>query len=224
MEEINKHHFFTKKYSYSWVAGHFLLLNLSIILVTCFVWTPTFLKMSHYTCKERLLIVNTYSKNRKNCTVTMRQELHISHSTLQRILIIKDLHLRSYKIQRRYFCQLAQHDIDDAFQIKIIFIDETHFHLYGFVNKHNYQLPLLIHGHNDGASWLSMAIAYMAIAFNGVVRPRTRNNGNCNNFSARVISICEIQSSMLANIFQHFVTPIHTSQRNHPIKFLQNFF
>lgn len=78
------------------------------------------------------------------------QELNIHRSTLQRILK-KDLHLHAYKIQltqqlqpndhrqRRNFTNwiFEQLQTDDEFHNKIIFSDEAHFHLNGFVNKQN---------------------------------------------------------------------------------------
>lgn len=78
------------------------------------------------------------------------QQLHISTSTLQRILT-KDLHLRAYKIQlvqelkptdhskRRAFVNwmLEKKEENDEFFSEIILSDEAHFHLGGFVNKQN---------------------------------------------------------------------------------------
>lgn len=78
------------------------------------------------------------------------QELNISRSTMQRILV-KDLHLHAYKVQlvqeikpsdhaqRREFADwvLEHHQINADFSKKIIFSDEAHFQLDGYVNKHN---------------------------------------------------------------------------------------
>lgn len=78
------------------------------------------------------------------------QELNITRPTLQRILT-KDLYLHAYKIQltqeikprdhaqRRGFVDwvLEHHEIDADFSKKIIFSDEAHFQLNGYVNKQN---------------------------------------------------------------------------------------
>lgn len=91
------------------------------------------------------------------------QQLQISRSTTQRILT-KDLHLHPYKIQltqelkptdhgqRRQFVEwlLEQNELDADFSKKIIFTDEAHFHLSGFVNKQNCRIwgsenPHVIH-------------------------------------------------------------------------------
>lgn len=78
------------------------------------------------------------------------QELHLTPSTLHRILT-KDLNLHAYKVQltqelkpadhlqRRQYSQWMHemHAADDHFTRKIIFSDEAHFHLSGFVNKQN---------------------------------------------------------------------------------------
>lgn len=78
------------------------------------------------------------------------QELNMSVSTVQRILR-QDLHLHPYKIQltqelkptdhrqRREFVEwlLLRQNADADFHKKIIFSDEAHFHLSGFVNKQN---------------------------------------------------------------------------------------
>lgn len=77
-------------------------------------------------------------------------ELNITRPSLQRILT-KDLHLHAYKIQltqelkprdhaqRRGFVDwvLEHHQIDADFSRKIIFSDEAHFQLNGYVNKQN---------------------------------------------------------------------------------------
>lgn len=78
------------------------------------------------------------------------QELQISRSSLQRILT-KDLHLHAYKVQitqelkprdhgqRREFVEwiIDRQNRDADFSNKIIFSDEAHFHLDGFVNRQN---------------------------------------------------------------------------------------
>ncbi|KAK0166333.1 hypothetical protein PV328_004759 [Microctonus aethiopoides] len=78
------------------------------------------------------------------------QELGISRSSLQRILT-KDLHLHDYKIeltqeldpsdhtQRREFVEwiMEQQQLNTDFSNKIIFSNEAHFHLDGFVNRQN---------------------------------------------------------------------------------------
>lgn len=75
------------------------------------------------------------------------QELDLSYSTTQRILT-KDLHLHAYKIQitqelkpadhlkRRVFANWMR-EKDADFSKKIVFSDEAHFHLSGYVNKQN---------------------------------------------------------------------------------------
>jgi len=78
------------------------------------------------------------------------QELNMSVSSVHRILR-RDLHLHLYKIQlaqelkpidhrqRREFVEwlLLQQNADADFHSKIIFSDEAHFYLSGFVNKQN---------------------------------------------------------------------------------------
>lgn len=91
------------------------------------------------------------------------QQLAIPRSTMQRILK-NDLHLNAYKIQltqelkpcdhlkRREFVSwiLGKRETDGDFSHKIIFSDEAHFHLNGYVNKQNSRLwgtenPRIIH-------------------------------------------------------------------------------
>ncbi|XP_075149038.1 uncharacterized protein LOC142222673 [Haematobia irritans] len=78
------------------------------------------------------------------------QQLHLSRSSLMNIMH-KDLHLHAYKVQlsqelkpldhskhrewAEWFQEMAT--VDDQFSKKIIFSDEAHFHLSGFVNKQN---------------------------------------------------------------------------------------
>lgn len=78
------------------------------------------------------------------------QQLDLSRSTVQRILT-KDLHLHAYKIQltqtlkpadhgqRREFCNwvLSMQQDNPDFAAQIIFSDEAHFQLNGYVNKQN---------------------------------------------------------------------------------------
>lgn len=78
------------------------------------------------------------------------QELGLSKSSVHRILKI-DLHLHPYKVQLRQELKITDHrirrafagwalnqlDEDDQFFKKIIFSDEAHFHLNGYVNKQN---------------------------------------------------------------------------------------
>lgn len=78
------------------------------------------------------------------------QQLGISTTSLQRILK-KDLHMHPYKIQltqylkptdhlkRRNFAEwiLTKQEEDNNFAKRIIFSDEAHFHLCGFVNRQN---------------------------------------------------------------------------------------
>jgi hypothetical protein len=78
------------------------------------------------------------------------QELGLSRSSTHRILRI-DLHLHPYKVQLRQQLKVHDHrqrrefaawalehlDEDENFFQKIIFSDEAHFHLNGYVNKQN---------------------------------------------------------------------------------------
>lgn len=78
------------------------------------------------------------------------QELGLSRSSTHRILRI-DLHLHPYKVQLRQQLRVGDHqqrrtfaawalnqlDEDGQFFKKIIFSDEAHFHLEGYVNKQN---------------------------------------------------------------------------------------
>ena len=69
------------------------------------------------------------------------QQLGIPRSTMQRI-VTKDLHLHAYKIQltqRREFVNwvLENKKLDGNFSTKIIFSDEAHFQLDGYVNTQN---------------------------------------------------------------------------------------
>jgi hypothetical protein len=91
------------------------------------------------------------------------QQLDIPRSTMQRILT-KDLHLHAYKIQltqelkptdhvhRREFVNwvLENQKVDGNFSKKIIFSDEAHFQLDGYVNTQNCRIwgtenPRVIH-------------------------------------------------------------------------------
>jgi hypothetical protein len=90
--------------------------------------------------------------------------LAIPRSTLQRILKKKDLHLHAYKLQltqelaptdhlkRRGSVNwmLGNQKVDGNFSKKIIFSDEVHFQLNGYVNKQNCRIwgtekPRVIH-------------------------------------------------------------------------------
>lgn len=78
------------------------------------------------------------------------QQLNISRTSLMRILN-KDLNLHAYKVQltqelkptdhfkRRQYAEwlVEQTEVNGDFTKKIIFSDEAHFHLCGFVNKQN---------------------------------------------------------------------------------------
>ena len=78
------------------------------------------------------------------------QQLDIPRSIMQRILT-KDLHLHAYKIQlmqelkptdhlqRQEFVNwmLENQGMDENFSMKLIFSDEAHFQLDGYVNKQN---------------------------------------------------------------------------------------
>lgn len=91
------------------------------------------------------------------------QELNLSRGTLHNILK-KDLNLHAYKVQlvqelkptdhgkRRQFVEwvIAAEQQNEGFIKNIIFSDETHFHLNGFVNKQNCRIwenenPEIIH-------------------------------------------------------------------------------
>ncbi|OAD53117.1 hypothetical protein WN48_10746 [Eufriesea mexicana] len=87
----------------------------------------------------------------KNPRISIRhrsQELDISKSSLQRILM-KDLHLPIYKVeltqelkstdhaQSREFIEWIAKQVNADFSNKIIFSDEAHFHLDGFVIRQN---------------------------------------------------------------------------------------
>lgn len=100
---------------------------------------------------ENIAAVSASVTEHPNTSIRHRaQELNIHRSTLQGILK-KDLHLYAYKIQltqelkpadhgqRRNFANwiLEQQQVDDAFPNKIIFSDEAHFHLNGYVNTQN---------------------------------------------------------------------------------------
>lgn len=78
------------------------------------------------------------------------QQLHLTRSSLMNIMH-KDLHLHAYKVQLTQELKPSDHNqrrewsewwqematVDDQFSKKIIFSDEAHFHLSGFVNKQN---------------------------------------------------------------------------------------
>ena len=78
------------------------------------------------------------------------QQLDIPSSLLHRILH-KDLHMQAYKIQLMHNLKPADHgrgrrfvdwvlerlEVDNNFAKRIIFNDEVHFHLNGFVEKQN---------------------------------------------------------------------------------------
>lgn len=100
---------------------------------------------------ENIAAVETSVANDPNQSIPRRsQELGIAQTTLRRILR-KDLGLHPYKIQltqelkpmvnlkRRTFSDLALEKmrLDDQFHRKIIFSDEAHFWLNGFVKKQN---------------------------------------------------------------------------------------
>lgn len=88
--------------------------------------------------------------NPRTSTRQRSQQLNISRTSLRRILH-KDLGLFAYKVQltqelkqndhplryRFSVWALEQLEIDDNFAQKIIFSDEAHFHLGGYVNKQN---------------------------------------------------------------------------------------
>jgi len=95
-------------------------------------------------------VAESVNDNPSTSTRHRAQELDISRTSLQRILT-KDLRLRPYKIQlvrqlkphdhtmRFRFAEWAQERLveDDHFYRKIVFSDEVHFHLVGYVHKQN---------------------------------------------------------------------------------------
>ncbi|KZC08620.1 hypothetical protein WN55_11275 [Dufourea novaeangliae] len=100
---------------------------------------------------ENIAAVRASVQNEPNQSIPRRsQELGICQTTLWRILL-KDLHLHPYKIkltqelkpldhlQRRNFSDfvLQKFEENPEFHKKIIFSDEAHFWLNGFVNKQN---------------------------------------------------------------------------------------
>lgn len=94
---------------------------------------------------RRSVASNPRTAVRRRC-----QELEMSKSTLQTALK-KDLHLHPFKLQvtqkleirdystREHFANqvLQQQELDPMFARKIIFSDEAHFHIDGFINKQN---------------------------------------------------------------------------------------
>ena len=95
-------------------------------------------------------VAESVRDNPSTSTRHRSQELNISRTSLQRILT-KDLGLTPYKIQlvqelkpndhpmRFQFAQWAEERLmeDEHFYRKVIFSDEAHFHLGGYVNKQN---------------------------------------------------------------------------------------
>jgi len=101
--------------------------------------------------KETIAAVERSTKEDQNESIRHRaQELDLCPATLWKILR-KDLGLRAYKIQlvqelkpldhgaRRTFGEWAEEQIaaDQNFHKKILFTDEAHFWLHGYVNKQN---------------------------------------------------------------------------------------
>lgn len=100
---------------------------------------------------ENIAAVEQSVRERPSTSIRHRaQELHLSRSTTHRILR-KDLALKPYKVQlaqqlkpidhpkRLRFANWAEDRLaeDGEFYRKIIFSDEAHFHLGGYVNKQN---------------------------------------------------------------------------------------
>lgn len=100
---------------------------------------------------ENIAIVNDSVTVSPTRSIRRRsQQLNLSSTSLQRILS-KDLHMHAYKVQltqevkptdhgrRRQFADwiLARQAGDMNFVNRIIFSDEAHFHLNGYVNKQN---------------------------------------------------------------------------------------
>lgn len=126
-------------------------------IVEKFETTGSVIDVKHSTRYRRGRSVQNVSRVRDSVAVNPKtsirrrsQELAIPRSTMQRILT-KDLHMHAYKIhltqqllptdhrQRREFVRwvMEQQEVDIDFPDKIIFSDEAHFHLDGFVNKQN---------------------------------------------------------------------------------------
>ena len=97
---------------------------------------------------ENIVAVSENVREQPNTSIRHRsRQLGISYDTVQRLLM-GDLHLHAYKIQltqqlkpldhlqRRRFVNWVLEKGDD-FSSKIIFSDEAHFHLGGYVNKQN---------------------------------------------------------------------------------------
>jgi len=101
--------------------------------------------------RENIAAVSDSVRDNPSTSIRHRsQQLDLSYTTMQRILT-KDLHLHAYKIQltqelkpadheqRRIFVDwmLENHQLNENFSNKIIFSDEAHFQLNGYVNKQN---------------------------------------------------------------------------------------
>jgi len=111
-------------------------------------------------------------------TSTRSQNLNISRTSLRRI-VNKDLGMKPYKIQlvqelklhdhpmRFRFAQWAEQRLveDEHFYRKIIFSDEAHFHLGGYVNKQNCR----IWGSENPSSWRSQCTTSDCLVSGGII-------------------------------------------------------
>ncbi len=96
------------------------------------------------------VVLESVDESPSTSTRHRAQQLNLPRTTLRRILT-KDLNMHAYKIQlthelkpldhfkRRTFADWMheQTQLDDNFSKKIIFSDEAHFYLSGYVNKQN---------------------------------------------------------------------------------------
>lgn len=113
------------------------------------VRTPVHARIAR-TAENIAAVRDSVAEEPSTSTRRRAQQLHLSRSSLMNIMH-KDLHLHAYKVQlaqelkpldhskRREWAEWWQEmaTVDDQFSKKIIFSDEAHFHLSGFVNKQN---------------------------------------------------------------------------------------
>lgn len=136
---------------------------------------------------ENIAAVSESVENEPTTSISRRsQELGISYGSLWRILH-KDLHLHAYKIQltqklkerdhlqRRNFASwiIEQRTTDPLFSSKILFSDEAHFTMDGFVNKQNCRIwgdenPRVIHEKSLHPPKVTVWCAFWA---NGIIGP-----------------------------------------------------
>lgn len=112
---------------------------------------PTHLRSCPVRTAENIAVVARSVREQPSTSTRHRsQELNISRTSLRRILH-KDLGMKAYKVQlvqeikphdhpmRFRFAEWAEDRLaeDEHFYRKIVFSDEAHFHLAGYVNKQN---------------------------------------------------------------------------------------